>query len=99
MGQAKPAELIARLRHSLAPLRGPFGIVSATLYGSQARGEARIDSDIDLLVDFDHTPSLFEMARLAMALEEDLAAHVDLTTPASLHPLLRERVHNEGLRV
>jgi uncharacterized protein len=45
--------VIARLK-SLEPALRDSGIVALYLYGSHARDEARPDSDIDLLADFEH---------------------------------------------
>ncbi|MBI2716170.1 MAG: nucleotidyltransferase domain-containing protein [Rhizobiales bacterium] len=40
------------------------GVRRLGVYGSVARGEARQDSDVDVLVEFDRTPDLFELAAL-----------------------------------
>lgn len=65
------------------------------LFGSQAKGTARTDSDIDLLVDFepDSVPGLLGMA----ALENELSAlvggrKVDLRTPRDLSRHFRDEV-------
>jgi uncharacterized protein len=41
-----------------------FGVSSLMLFGSVARDEARPDSDVDLLVEFDRPVGLFAFVRL-----------------------------------
>jgi len=65
------------------------------LFGSQLKGTAGPDSDIDLLVEFDpaHTPSLFGMAEMEIELSGLLnAPKIDLRTPEDLSRYFREEV-------
>ena len=41
-----------------------LGVKSLALFGSTARGDARPDSDVDLLVEFDHPVGLFAFLEL-----------------------------------
>ncbi len=75
-----------------------FGVKSLMLFGSVARDEARTDSDIDLLVEFDRPVGLFTFVRLKRYLEEILESSVDLGTPDSLKPYLQEPVFLEAIR-
>ncbi|BAU43412.1 Nucleotidyltransferase domain protein [Leptolyngbya sp. O-77] len=75
-----------------------FGVKSLILFGSVARDEARTDSDVDLLVEFDRPVGLFTFVRLKRYLEEILESSVDLGTPDSLKPYLREPVFREAIR-
>ncbi|MGJ3247128.1 MAG: nucleotidyltransferase family protein [Elainellaceae cyanobacterium] len=75
-----------------------FGVKSLMLFGSVARDEAQIDSDVDLLVEFDRPVGLFTFVRLKRYLEEILESSVDLGTPDSLKPYLRESVFREAVR-
>ncbi len=65
------------------------------LFGSQLKGTAGPDSDIDLLVEFDraHMPSLFGVAAMEIELSELLGGRkVDLRTPGDLSRYFREEV-------
>jgi predicted nucleotidyltransferase len=68
------------------------GVKKAAVFGSVARGEQTSKSDIDLLVEFQATPTLLEMARLQRELEHITKKPVDLVTYRSLHPLIRRRI-------
>lgn len=61
-------------------------VLKAWLFGSFARGEEKPDSDVDLLVMFDHsTPiGLFAYARMHRELEERLGRKVDLVEEGTL---------------
>lgn len=45
-------EIIERLRQNEAELRAR-GVVHAALFGSRARGEQRLDSDTDIMIEID----------------------------------------------
>lgn len=75
-----------------------FSVQSLILFGSVARDEARIDSDVDLLVEFDRPVGLFTFIRLKRYLEEILERSVDLGTPDSLKSYLQESVLREAIR-
>ncbi|CDM97232.1 MAG: nucleotidyltransferase family protein [Limnospira sp. PMC 1291.21] len=75
-----------------------FGVKSLMIFGSVARDEAHINSDVDLLVEFDRPVGLFTFVRLKRYLEEILERSVDLGTPDSLKLDLREPVFQEAIR-
>lgn len=78
-----------------------FGVAALSLFGSVARDDARADSDIDLLVEFlpGRPRGLFEFVELKNALEGILSRPVDLITPHSIKPRLRDRILGESVRV
>lgn len=76
-------------------------IVKAWLFGSFARGEARDDSDVDILVSFDKKAnvSLLRHAGMMCDLEDILNRHVDLVNELSLYPEVRETVNNDKILI
>jgi predicted nucleotidyltransferase len=93
-------EAIARLEGCEQAVRA-LGATSLYLFGSSARDEARVDSDVDLFVDYDPASrfSLVDLASIKNLLEDRLAVEVDVTTRDSLHPLLREDIERAAVRV
>jgi len=78
-----------------------FGVRSLALFGSAARGEARTDSDLDFLVEFDKK-TFDNYMGLKELLEELFGSPVDLVIRTALKPRLREpiladAVHAPGL--
>jgi predicted nucleotidyltransferase len=80
-------------------LRSEYGVKSLALFGSVARDEAGPKSDVDLLVEFDRPTGYFGLVRLQLRLQELLGCEVDLGTPRSLRPTMRQRIDKEAIRV
>jgi predicted nucleotidyltransferase len=90
-------QILALLKSHKRQLK-KYGIHSLSIFGSVARNQARKNSDIDILVDFEKPVGLFEYARLKMYLEELLGREVDLVTPEALRKELREEILREAIR-
>ena len=71
------------------------GVLRASIFGSVARGEADDDSDVDFLVEFETGRTLLDLSGLRLDLVEILGCDVDVETPKSLHPELRDRIPGE----
>jgi uncharacterized protein len=82
----------------LAELCGRWHIRRLSLFGSMLRGEARPDSDVDLLVEFqpDQRVGLIQMARIERELSERIGRKVDRRTPADLSRYFRDEVLREA---
>ncbi len=80
-------------------LRERFGVTSLRLFGSVARDEASEQSDVDVLVDFDETPSLFGFLRLQGYLQDLLGTKVDLVTETGLKERARPYVEKDAINV
>ena len=93
-------ELVIRiLKQKQVELSEQFGVQALLLFGSVARDEASAGSDVDLLVEFNRPVGYFGLFALQDYLEKLLGCRVDLGTPDSLKPYIRERVMGELLRV
>ena len=89
------------MRAELAALEKPLrerGLASLALFGSIVRGEARSDSDIDVLVDVDPKVgfSLVDLVSVKLLLENRLGRKVDVVTRQGIEPAVWDRVLNEA---
>lgn len=86
---------VDEIREKVAAPMSRRGVVRAGIFGSFARGEATPGSDVDFLVEFERGRTLVDLSGLRLDLREALGREVDVVTPGSLHPRLRERVLGE----
>ncbi|HAL47286.1 MAG: nucleotidyltransferase family protein [SAR202 cluster bacterium] len=91
-------EALKILSEHKAEFREKHGVKSIAIFGSTARDEARPDSDVDILVEFEPNAEigLFEFVRFKRRLERTLNCQVDLTTTGGLVPQLRDRILEEA---
>jgi hypothetical protein len=76
-----------------------LGVSHAAVFGSVARGEARPDSDIDVLVELDrrHPMGIFEYARLKLYINQILNGASDVVNRRTLKPLLRDSILRDAV--
>jgi predicted nucleotidyltransferase len=73
------------------------GVTKIRVFGSMARGDARQESDVDLLVDVGTEPSAWFPGGLVADLEELLGRRVQIITERGLDELLRDQVLEEAV--
>ena len=95
----KQDAVLQLLKQKNAEMERQFGVKSLLLFGSVARDEATPVSDVDLLVEFNRPVGYFGLFALQDYLEKLLGCSVDLGTPDSLKPYIRERVMGELIHV
>jgi predicted nucleotidyltransferase len=95
----KQDDVLLILKQKNAEMAKRFGVKTLLLFGSVARNEATTTSDVDLLVEFNRPVGYFGLFALQDYLEKLLGCPVDLGTPDSLKPYIRERVMGEMIRV
>ena len=94
MRRADAIEFFASHREDLRRL----GISSLLVFGSVARDEARSDSDLDLIAEFDRPVGYLGLARVQHELERLLGCRVDLATPGMIRSELRDQIYRDAVR-
>ena len=84
-------------RAKILQLAARHGARNVRLFGSVARGDAGIGSDVDFLVEMEPGRSLFDLVGLTQDLEELLGCRVDVVTTGGLSPYLKESVLSEAV--
>ncbi|OGE19775.1 hypothetical protein A3J19_02490 [Candidatus Daviesbacteria bacterium RIFCSPLOWO2_02_FULL_41_8] len=90
---------IAEIKNKILPILKQAGVKKSSLFGSYVKGEETKSSDIDILVEPPKTMSLFGLAGLKLDLEEALNKEVDIVTYNSIHPLLKEYILKDQVRI
>ncbi len=87
-------EILRMLREQRALLSQRYPIQRLALFGSWARGEAREDSDVDVLVEVDPSIGL-RFVELGEDLERALGRRVDLVSRRAIKPSLWKQIEPE----
>ena len=93
--------LIEVLRTYDAALR-ENGATGLFIFGSRAVGTQRPDSDLDLFIDYDpeaKIPNMFRLMQIEEVISEALGVPVTITTRNALHPLMKDSIERDAVRV
>ncbi len=90
-------QLLTAKRFEILRVAQSHGAGNVRVFGSVARGEASLDSDVDLLVDLEPGRSLLDHAALMLDLENLLGRKVDVAVARGLRPRIRDRVLQEAI--
>ncbi len=90
-------DILKQLKSSKTFLSNKYNISKLGLFGSFARDEASLDSDIDILFEVEDGKklSLFDYLNLARDLEQTLLVKVDLVREATLKTALKPYVYKD----
>jgi predicted nucleotidyltransferase len=97
-GQLGPqADKLRRRRRLLLDAAHRHGVSHVRAFGSLARGEAKAESDVDLLVNLKPGCTLLDLAAFRREAMEILDLPVDVATIDMLKERIRDEVLNEAL--
>jgi len=92
-------ELLLPFRSEILKIATKYGAYNLRVFGSVARGEATLDSDVDFLVELKPQSSLFDYIALMQDLAALLGRKVDIAELDNLHELIRDKVLSEAVQL
>lgn len=90
-------EQIKKFSPELKQIANKHGIKSIQVFGSVARGNETLESDVDFLLEMQEGASLFGAAGFAFEVEKLLGVRVDIV-PASVLPNITDRKFAESIQ-
>ena len=90
---------IQTIKEQIVPILKESGVLKSSLFGSVVRGEARADSDVDILVELPQDKTMFDLMDLEEKLKTKLGKEVDVVTYRSVHHLLRDIIFKEQVQI
>jgi uncharacterized protein len=90
---------VEEVQKQAIPLLRAAGVKRAGVFGSVARGEARLDSDVDIAVEIPAGFGLLNFVGLKQSLEQVIGRKVDLVEYAAIKPLLKEHIMRDHTNI
>jgi len=92
-----PADTLKAKRDDVLRIAQNRGACRVRVFGSVARGDDRLESDIDFLVEMEPGRSLIDLGGLVSDLQELFGRDVDVVTERGLKPRIRARILAEAV--
>ena len=90
---------VLKIKQKITPLLKRYKVKRAGIFGSYVRGEHKQRSDVDVLIQPPRSMSLLKFVHIKHELEEKLNKKVDLVSYKGIHPLLKDQILKEEVKI
>ncbi|HSW47851.1 MAG TPA: nucleotidyltransferase family protein [Candidatus Saccharimonadales bacterium] len=91
--------ILDEIKQKAIPVLKQAGVTRAAIFGSVARGEQTVKSDLDILVDLPKGMSLFDVIDLEDKLEAVVNRKVDLVDYEAIKPRLKPYIMQDQIQI
>jgi uncharacterized protein len=91
------SNLLKKYKENINKIAFSHGVRSIRVFGSFARGEENIHSDIDFLIELEPNRSLLDIISLKYDIEDLTGRKVDVVTTKGISPYLAEQIIKEAV--
>ncbi len=92
-------EILKILKDEFPYLKEEYGVKKIGVFGSYSRAEQDIESDVDILIQFEKPIGFFKFIAIEDYLSERLKAKVELVTEDALKPIIKPYVMEDVVYV
>ncbi len=90
---------IEKIKKDILPIFKKYQVKKASIFGSFARGEDNLKSDIDFLIEFERGKTLLDLISLEESLTKKLKRKVDVITYNSINPSLKKNILRDEIKI
>ncbi|HLD42685.1 MAG TPA: nucleotidyltransferase family protein [Candidatus Nanoarchaeia archaeon] len=90
---------VLKIKQKITPILKRYKVKRAGIFGSYVRGEHKQRSDVDVLIQPPRSMSLLKFVHIKHELEEKLNKKVDLVSYKGIHPLLKDQILKEEVKI
>ena len=90
-------QISEEIKNKIISILVQHGIRKILVFGSYAHNEAKLDSDLDLIVEFPERTSLLDHIGIEFELSEALGMKIDLLSQNGINPYLKDHIMKDAI--